>query len=594
MFVRLYRNSSLASLTLSCAFLTIGIAGSARADAGEKSVVQLYRTADAVCSQGDAERRISLRVASLSVLDARVTRTLDRGQQLASGCYEVQPFVGKTFSRRGWTRIASVSGNGQIQTVSGTAVRQTAGTGGGTMGLVTQTLRFVGIRSPTPDGRREVATGCAVESRTVTARRSAAAVANIRRDIAAGDVARASGPRAITVGDAALANRRGRTEMLQGSDAESKVSHRMSSVTSQHHACNPGQQHCVASLGNGKRRRFSPAAGTVGDGASLRLDVPSGLLIAGPYIGLCIRQNVSKTALHEDTPRASANNQNCPSGTQCGLASPFRAVVHPVDARLTHDITARVESPVALDIPRWSRCARAVDQVAYALLPTTVAAPAARTGMPPPTPDEMLARLYANFPQGVRVPNGPTCIGSACMVRAAAVDAWTGPDGAERRMVVGVAELKDGCHACEAILGLAVFRMAGGTWREEMRNPAVMAVGAYGTFGGTVSFFDGGPLGHMVRLEEVHLHLGVADGFTTLLMPLRGRYRRVLDVRRLHDLTGTCDGEPECRKRVDDGSYTSRVTVSIAHGELCVEQNFAAAHPIPPASWVVSAGGVTR
>lgn len=176
-----------------------------------------------------------------------------------------------------------------------------------------------------------------------------------------------------------------------------------------------------------------------------------------------------------------------------------------------------------------------------------------------------------------------------------AADAWTGADGAERRMVVGVAEIKDDCHACEAILGIGVFRLTDGTWSKEMLNPAVTGAGAFGGYGGAVSFVDGGPLGHLVRFEDSDIHQGVVDAITVLLMPVSGSYRRVLDVPSFHNLGGFCDvKEPDCRKQADEGNYSSQIAVTMADGGLRVEQMFSAAHPSPSASWAVSAGGVSR
>lgn len=387
---------------------------------------------------------------------------------------------------------------------------------------------------------------------------------------------------------------------------------------------------------NGDDERFASVAGTVGEDATVWLDGPGGSLQAGLRIGTSIRLKAWKTAVPEDATCASACGLIWLGGIQRSLGLRARIGFHaawietdgrkletgsgnalvgsylnrlgltdaavfyltsapPEDASwLTQDIAARVGIRAAFNVQGRPERNAAAPSTSPAPLPAAIATPVLRPNVPSPTPEVLLAQLYANFPWSVRLPQGPTCIGRTCRIRMIAADSWTGADGADRRMVVGVAEVKDDCHACEAILGIGVFRLTDGAWSKEILNPAVTGAGTFGVYGGAVSFIDGGPHGHLVRFESSDMHMGVVDALTVLLMPVGGSYRRVLDVPSFHDLGGFCDvKEPNCRKQADEENYSSRIAVSMAGGGLRVEQTFSAAHPIPAASWAISAGGVS-
>lgn len=85
----------------------------------------------------------------------------------------------------------------------------------------------------------------------------------------------------------------------------------------------------------------------------------------------------------------------------------------------------------------------------------------------------VLWKLYANFPWIARLPQGPTRLGRTCKIYIIASDTRTGADGADRRMVVGGAEVNGDCQEREAILGIGVFRLTDGTWSKEILDPAV-------------------------------------------------------------------------------------------------------------------------
>ncbi len=390
-------------------------------------------------------------------------------------------------------------------------------------------------------------------------------------------------------------------------------------------------------LRTGDDERFATVAGAVGEDATVWLDGPGGSLQAGLRIGTAIRLKAWKTAVPEESTCASACGLIWLGGVQRSLGSRARIGFHaawvetdgrkletgsgnalvgsylnrlgltdaaifyltsapPDDAAwLTHETATRVGIRSAFNVPGRPERTASAPEPSPVPPPAAVAAPSPRSSPPSPAPQELLAQLYVNFPWSVRLPQGPTCLTLACKVRLVAADAWMGADGAERRMVVGVAEMKDGCHACEAILGIGVFRLTDGAWRTEIMGPAVTGAGEFGVYSGAVSFVDGGPLGRIVQFEDGGMHMGVLDAITVLLMPVGGSYRRVLDVPSMHNLGGFCDiKETDCRKRAAEENYSSQIAVTPADGGMRIEQTFAAAHPIPAASWAVSASGVAR
>ena len=207
---------------LICALLALGMAGRATADDGEAAIAQSYRDRDAAYGRSDAERLISSLAPSVVVREAQATRTLDKAQQLEAARYQVRGLAGKMVSRRESTQIASITGTGQTRTVTGTVVQQMDVTDrGGTKGHVVRAVRFTDTWSLLGEGWRQTATQLALVSRNAAgapAPEAVAALGNMRRTIA--------------VGNAALANLRGRTQMLQDFNAANNFSYCMSpSVT---------------------------------------------------------------------------------------------------------------------------------------------------------------------------------------------------------------------------------------------------------------------------------------------------------------------------------------------------------------------------
>ena len=207
-----------------------------------------------------------------------------------------------------------------------------------------------------------------------------------------------------------------------------------------------------------------------------------------------------------------------------------------------------------------------------------------------------MAELYRDFPWSVRIPNGETCVGRPCKLRLVAADSWTGSDGVERWMVIGAAEVKDDCHACSAIMGIGVFRLEAGSWRKESAAPAVARFGAWGVFQGKVTFLDGGVLGRVVMTEESGVGQGMIDSSAEIFVAANGGYRSSVIIPTSHDLGGYCDiKEADCRKRAADENYASTLSVQPGDdGTLRIVQTFAAAFPIPPATWIVDRTGAAR
>ena len=387
----------------------------------------------------------------------------------------------------------------------------------------------------------------------------------------------------------------------------------------------------------GDDERFATVAGTVPEDATVWLDGPGGSLQAGLRIGTAIRLKGWKTAVPDDAICASAcgliwlggihrslgqrtrigfhaawietggRKQETGSGNalvgsylnRLGLTDAavfYLTAAPPNDAAwLTEAVAARVGIRAEFGIAGRPERVAASPQPAAPPAPADVP-DATPSGVPAsPSPEALLTQLYADFPWSVHLPRGATCLRRSCKVRLAAADAWTGADGIERRIVVGVAEVKGDCHACEAILGIGVFRLEGGTWRKESLDPAVTGAGAWGVYGGEIAFIDGGSPGRVVRIEDSDMHQGVVDATASILTRVGGRYRRVLDIPTMHDLGGFCDvKEPECRKKAAEDNYTSRIMVEPSGGGLRIAQTFTSEQPIPPAGWTVSAAGVSR
>ena len=220
----------------------------------------------------------------------------------------------------------------------------------------------------------------------------------------------------------------------------------------------------------------------------------------------------------------------------------------------------------------------------------------ARTEPRTPSPADLMAELYRSFPKSLGASSGDACSGSTCEPRLVAVDAWTGKDGVERRMVVGAAETKDCGHACSAIMGIGSFRLEAGLWRTVSATPAVTRFGAWGVFQGKVAFLDGGVMGRVVMTEESDVHQGVVDGVASIVVAVDGNYRSSIVIPTSHNLGGYCDiKEADCRKRAAEENYESKISVQPADdGTLRIAQTFISAIQIPPATWVVDKTGTVR
>lgn len=214
-----------------------------------------------------------------------------------------------------------------------------------------------------------------------------------------------------------------------------------------------------------------------------------------------------------------------------------------------------------------------------------------------PSPSDLMAELYRNFPSSVRMPDGDACSGRPCEPRLVAVDAWTGKDGVEHRMVVGAAETKDCPHACSATMSIAAFRLEVGLWRTESATPAVTRFGSYGVFQGKVAFLDGGALGRIVVTEETDGGQGVIDGIAKILVAVNGSYKSSVVIPTSHNIDGYCDvgKDADCHRRAAEENYDTKLSVQPTDdGTLRIAQTFTAAFQIPPASWIVDRTGTAR
>ena len=384
----------------------------------------------------------------------------------------------------------------------------------------------------------------------------------------------------------------------------------------------------------GDEERFAAVAGTLDEDTTVWLAGPGGALQAALRIGTAIRLKGWRTAVQDGASCASAcglmwlggirrsvgqgavvgfhaawietpEGRKQETGAGNALVGSYLNRLGLTDAAVVFLTSAAPDEAAWLSPTVASRVGiRAEFGVAGRPERSAMASPVPRspsetaTPSPPdvptsPTPEALLRQLYSEFPWSVRLPQGWGCVGQSCKVRLLGADAWTGPDGVPRRIVVGVAEIKDGCHACEAILGIGVFRLETQTWRAESITPAATGVGAFGAYGGAVTFIPAGPSGRVVRIEDSDIHQGVVDAMTSLLMPVKGKYRRVLNIPTMHDLGGYCDvKEPACRRQADESNYSSTVSVLASGDGLTVSQTFTSVRPVPPAAWTVSAEGV--
>ena len=210
----------------------------------------------------------------------------------------------------------------------------------------------------------------------------------------------------------------------------------------------------------------------------------------------------------------------------------------------------------------------------------------------------LLEVLYADSPGSVRIPNAKACVGRACKPRSLGKDSWTSRDGVEHQIIAAVVEVKDDCHACSAILGIGQFRRSSPSdnWQKEILTPAVMHVGSYGVFSGTVTFVDGGSLGRVVELEDSGGGQGEFGSNAFLVMTVDNVFKEVLQVPLSLSVDGACDSkEAECRKRVTSANYNSKLSISVGDDrKLHLGQTFTAAIPISPASWIIDEHGVVR
>ncbi len=202
------------------------------------------------------------------------------------------------------------------------------------------------------------------------------------------------------------------------------------------------------------------------------------------------------------------------------------------------------------------------------------------------------------FPRSVHTPDGTTCDGRACVIRLAAEDSWKGADGVEHRILLGVAEVKDDCHACEAIMGIGEFSRAfpSDTWQKGIVTPAVTRVGGYGLYGGKIYFADGGPLGRIVMFDDADGGQGTFTSVKSFVIVVGNAFKEVLMVPLSITVDGSCDDkEADCRQKIMHSDYDSQLTVGVqTDGLLHIDQVIKAAIPVPPASWVIDKSGVAR
>ncbi len=387
----------------------------------------------------------------------------------------------------------------------------------------------------------------------------------------------------------------------------------------------------------GDDERFATLAGATADDATVVLDSIGGNLVAGLRIGSAIRMRAWRTAVPDGATCASscglawlggvrrmvghqarvgfhaayiegpdgikreAGSGNALVGSYLGrLGLTDAAVIYltsapPEGAAWLTEATAR-DVGVRAEFAYFTAPGRALASV----LPRPPEVPRlpSQTGPAAGFPVALLRSMYSGFPDSVRTKDGESCAKRACRIRTVGTETWTGPDGSEHQLVVAVAEVKDDCHACAAILGLGQFRRSSpfDQWEKELVSPAAARVGGYGVFGGKVTFVDGGSLGRVIVLEDGGGGMGVFGTYATVWLTTGGAFHDVLTVPLSLGMSGSCDDkEPECREKIANGNYESRFNVAAAaDGTVHVEQTFTAAIAVPPASWVIDAAGHAR
>lgn len=389
----------------------------------------------------------------------------------------------------------------------------------------------------------------------------------------------------------------------------------------------------------GDDERFATVAGTAPDETIVVMDSPGGNLVTGLRIGSAIRMRAWKTAVPDAAMCASACGLMWLGGVQRMVGQRARVGFHAASIVGSDGVRREVGSGNALVGSYLGRLGLTDDAVIYltsaspegaAWLTETMAkqvgiraefaslvqprqvalvAPL-RTPVPARFPagvitgvrsgsrTALLEQLYANFPSSVRLANAESCVGRACKLRLVAEDTWTGSDGAERLTLVSVAEVKDDCHACLAILGIGQFRRSSSSegWQKEILAPAVDRVGGYGIFDGKASFVGGGTLERVVLLERTGGGMGSFGSMVSLYAAVSGTFKQVLMVPLSLNDDATCDlKEAECRTRVRQSNYESRLSITVDDDrKVRVNQTFMAAIPVPPASWVIDGDGVAK
>lgn len=387
----------------------------------------------------------------------------------------------------------------------------------------------------------------------------------------------------------------------------------------------------------GDDERFATLAGATADDATVVLESIGGNLVAGLRIGSAIRMRAWRTAVADGATCASScglawlggvrrtvgqrarigfhaayiegmdgikrevGSGNALVGSYLGrLGLTDAAVIYltsapPEGAAWLTEATAR-DVGVRAEFAEFAVPGRTVTSVSP--FPPEVLRSPLQTGPAPSYPAALLRSIYSGFPESVRTRDGEGCEKRACRIRTVGTEIWIGRDGSEHQLVVAVAEVKDDCHACAAILGLGLFRRSSPSdrWQTELVSPAAARVGGYGVFGGKVTFVDGGAFGRVIVLEDGGGGMGVSETSATVWLTIGGAFREVFSVPLSLGMSESCDNkDPGCREKIANGNYESRLTVTAAVDDtLHVEQTFTAAIAVPPASWVIDAAGRAR
>jgi hypothetical protein len=96
-------------------------------------------------------------------------------------------------------------------------------------------------------------------------------------------------------------------------------------------------------------------------------------------------------------------------------------------------------------------------------------------------------------------------------------------DGIDKHVIITATAPADKdyqCHACELLIGGAVFRRSAGGWLIESQNKYVAAKGKYGSMEGEIiSLLDIGPAKYGVLIRGTDSHQGYVANYVSLLVP---------------------------------------------------------------------------